>query len=187
MEDDDGDMAYADLNEEGELVASEEKVGQPQTSKRKKNLNPPKEKRCKKDICKSDEEKSYSPNDIVLDQETLDRVNCSGKGTEECGLAQRRTLSIHGDHRRLQSSTGTLMNLVILMRFSDHKNRVLPTKANYETLMNTDGVDSTFAPSSSVKTFYKKATHGKLTVQSTVVDWITLPESESYYANGQSG
>jgi M6 family metalloprotease-like protein len=64
---------------------------------------------------------------------------------------------------------------------------VLPSRAQYEILMNTPDVDSIIAPTSSVKTFYKKASNGKLTVESRVLDWITLPNTEAYYANNGSG
>ena len=35
--------------------------------------------------------------------------------------------------------------------------------------------------------FYKESSYGKLDLQSTVIDWVTLPKSEAYYANSKSG
>jgi hypothetical protein len=169
-------MVYAELNEAGDLVPTREKVGFAEAPQgRKKNLKPRKETRCNTDFCKREkDEKAF-------------KRECTGKSKEECELVVRRMLSTYGDGRRLAPTTGTLKNLVILMRFKDHETRVLPTRENYDILMNTAGVDSIYAPTSSVKTFWTKTSHGMLTIESTVVGWVTLPNTEAYYSGGQSG
>lgn len=83
--------------------------------------------------------------------------------------------------------TGVKRNLVVLMRFSDHATRTLPTPANYDTLFNTVGGDPTYAPTGSVRDYYTEASYGQMTLLSTVVAWVDLPQTEAYYANGVSG
>lgn len=83
---------------------------------------------------------------------------------------------------------GTVKNLVVLCRFSDH---VLGThtrpEADYETLFNTVGGHATIASTGSVKDFFTEASYGQIDLQSTVVAWVTLPNNESYYADGKDG
>jgi M6 family metalloprotease-like protein len=88
---------------------------------------------------------------------------------------------------RSAAPVGTVKNLVILMRFADHANRVLPPKAQFEQLFNAASPVPGIAPTGSVNAFYKENSYGQLDLQSTVIDWITLPRTEAYYANGQSG
>ncbi len=83
--------------------------------------------------------------------------------------------------------TGVKRNLVVLMRFSDHATRTLPTPANYDTLFNSVGGDPTYAPTGSVRDYYTEASYGQMTLLSTVVAWVDLPQTEAYYANGVSG
>jgi M6 family metalloprotease-like protein len=83
--------------------------------------------------------------------------------------------------------TGTVKNLVVLVRFSDHTTRPLPSRANVDTLFNALGGDPTLAPTGSVKDYYAENSYGNLTLESTVLDWVTVPQTEAYYANGVSG
>ena len=46
---------------------------------------------------------------------------------------------------------GTVKNLVILVRFSNHGPRTMPTEANIDVLMNATSPDPTYAPTGSVK------------------------------------
>lgn len=91
----------------------------------------------------------------------------------------------------LQASTlqqpQTLKNLVVLVRFSDHQNRNLPTDSNIDVLMNAVGGDANLAPAGSLRDIYLKNSHGVLTIDSTVVAWATVSQSESYYAAANSG
>lgn len=175
-------MAYAALDKNGELVPTNQKVGFSNPRREWTTNLRPWNRFCNDGICKK-----QSPVDLVLDQMTFENKECRGKSKDECEIELRRMLSIQEGRRELAAPTGTLKNLVILMRFNDHTGRTLPSKGNIDTLMNTAGIDSTFAPTGSVKTFYQKATHGKLTIESTIVDWVTLPNTEAYYADGRSG
>ncbi|MFN0009453.1 MAG: M6 family metalloprotease domain-containing protein [Planctomycetota bacterium] len=86
---------------------------------------------------------------------------------------------------------GSVKNLVILVRFSNHgpagQNRTLPSAANVATIMNAVGGDPALAPSGSVRDHYLETSYGQFTIDSTVAGWINAPNTETYYANGNSG
>ncbi|HWN95064.1 MAG TPA: M6 family metalloprotease domain-containing protein [Methylomirabilota bacterium] len=83
---------------------------------------------------------------------------------------------------------GTVKNLVILCRFSDHTLGVhTRAPADYDVIFNTAGGDAVLAPTGSVKDYYREASYGTLILNSTVIAWVTLPQTEAYYGNGTSG
>lgn len=86
--------------------------------------------------------------------------------------------------RKIQT-TGTLKNLVLLVKFSDHtlEQHTLP-KEDFEVLFNSDTPHPVLAPTGSVKSLYLENSYGALTIESTIVDWIELPQTEAYYAGG---
>lgn len=83
--------------------------------------------------------------------------------------------------------TGTVRNLVIIMRFADHQTRPVPSNQDVSTIFNAVGGHPTLAPTGSVRDLYRENSYGALTLDSTVVGWVTLPRTESYYAGGASG
>ena len=86
--------------------------------------------------------------------------------------------------------TGTLRNLVVPIRFNDHQSRSLPSVADLDTLFNNDVNNdgpSSVAPTGSVWEVFQQSSYGALSVESTVVDWVTVPLSEAEYANGNRG
>lgn len=83
--------------------------------------------------------------------------------------------------------TGTFKNLVIMLRFSDHAGRTLPSGSDVETLFNAPGGDFQLAPTGSVRDVFIENSYGQLVLDSTVVGWIDLPNTELYYADGVSG
>jgi len=85
------------------------------------------------------------------------------------------------------TTTGTLKNLVVLIRFQNHQSRSLPSQSDYNTFFNTTGGDPVLAPTGSVKDIYLENSYGQLTINSTVSDWITVSGTEQSYANGNSG
>lgn len=52
--------------------------------------------------------------------------------------------------RRRLAARGVINNLVVMIRFSNHVNRVLPVLKAYETVFNTGG-DPNYAPAGSVR------------------------------------
>ncbi|MCF7674168.1 MAG: choice-of-anchor D domain-containing protein [Akkermansiaceae bacterium] len=85
------------------------------------------------------------------------------------------------------ASVGTMKNLVILCKFSDHDNTKIRSQADFDTIFNTIGGDPVLAPTGSVRDYYTETSYGALTLQSTVVAWVTLPHTEAYYADGTDG
>jgi len=82
---------------------------------------------------------------------------------------------------------GAVKNLVVLIRFADHVDRSLPSVANVNALFNAPGGDPVVAPTGSIRDLYLKNSYSQFILDSAVQAWITLPQSEAYYANGQSG
>ncbi len=84
--------------------------------------------------------------------------------------------------------SGTVKNLVILCMFSDHTLGVHTRDPNdYDILFNQIGGDPALAPTGSVKDLYLENSYGQMMLQSTVVGWVILPNTEAYYANGKDG
>ena len=82
---------------------------------------------------------------------------------------------------------GTLNMIVVLVRFQDHESRNLPSRETYETLFNSDIEEPDIAPTGSVKNYYKTISYGKFSIQATVQDWVTIPETEEESSFGKHG
>lgn len=86
---------------------------------------------------------------------------------------------------------GNVKNLVVMVRFSDHVGRTLPSVADVDVLFNAVGGHATLAPTGSIKDVYFENSYGQMTLNSFVNpgvgDWITVSGTEAYYANGNSG
>jgi M6 family metalloprotease-like protein len=95
--------------------------------------------------------------------------------------------AIAPDAPKAANATGIVKNLVIMMRFADHQSRPAPSNQNISTIFNAVGGDPNLAPTGSVRDLYRENSYGALTLDSTVVGWVTLPRTESYYAGGASG
>jgi M6 family metalloprotease-like protein len=90
------------------------------------------------------------------------------------------------NRRRLASAEGSLRNLVVLIRFADHVDRILPSPTDYDILLNGPG-GSSIAPTGSVNDVFLTNSYGKFSLQSTVYPWITLSQPEAYYGDNKSG
>lgn len=117
-----------------------------------------------------------------------------------CGTNHQDCLQTHSKQRRMQQTpaaaianaagayqSGSLKHLVILIKFSNHDQNTLPPRESYDILFNQAGGDPLIAPTGSVRDIYDQSSYGKLTIDSTVLQWMKLPYPESYYANGVSG
>ncbi|KAL3914630.1 MAG: hypothetical protein SGILL_006027 [Bacillariaceae sp.] len=82
--------------------------------------------------------------------------------------------------------SGTLRNLVVLIQWKDHKDRVLPSPEELDVLMNHEGPHA-LCPSGSVRDVYLENSQGALDLQSVITPWILVDNTEAYYANGDSG
>jgi len=93
----------------------------------------------------------------------------------------------HRNRRNLMSNAQSLKNLVVLIRFSDHINRILPPPSDFEVLLNGPGGSGTVAPTGSVNDVFLANSYGTFRLNSTVVPLITVSGSEKYYADRKSG
>ena len=84
-------------------------------------------------------------------------------------------------------SIGTLKNLVIPIRFSDHVGRALPSRSDLDILMNNVGPNSSICPTGSVRDVYLQNSFNQLQLESTVLDWVTISSTEAECALNQSG
>ena len=83
---------------------------------------------------------------------------------------------------------GAIRNLVILCMFSDHTTAAhTRSRADFDTLFNRAGGDPAIAPTGSVRDAYIENSYGIVDLQSTVVAWVTLPETEAYYVGVNNG
>lgn len=92
------------------------------------------------------------------------------------------------------AANGTVKNLVILAMFSDHN--VVPAagkpvegrpQADYDTLFNSTVWDPVLCPTGSVRSAYLTLSNNIVTINSTVVAWVTLPQTMAYYAGTNNG
>ena len=83
---------------------------------------------------------------------------------------------------------GTVKNLVVLCKFADHVTGThTRPQADYDVLFNTVGGNPGIAPTGSVRDYFTETSYGTMTLQSTVLAWVTLPQNEAYYADGKDG
>mmetsp|Transcript_25905 Transcript_25905/g.47627 ORF Transcript_25905/g.47627 Transcript_25905/m.47627 type:complete len:580 (-) Transcript_25905:140-1879(-) len=102
---------------------------------------------------------------------------------------QQENLQLSSLPQLRHSPTGTFPNLVLLLRFSDHTSRELPSQADISRLYNSEetGTSDDVTPTGSVRQVFFSNSHSIFTVETTVIDWITLPNTEHYYASGEFG
>jgi len=93
----------------------------------------------------------------------------------------------HQRRRNLSSVGGKLVNLVVPIRFADHASRKMIFKKEIDILFNAVNGHEKLAPTGSIRDVFAYSSYGKLIIESTVVDWITLSNTESFYAGGKSG
>ena len=88
---------------------------------------------------------------------------------------------------RARSLYSVKRNLVLLLRFSNHAGRQLPSEADFDTLFNSNGPDGAVAPTGSIRDYFLANSYGSVVFESAVYSWLTLSKPESYYADGVSG
>lgn len=98
---------------------------------------------------------------------------------------------INSNNQRRNLSAGTVQNLVVLFKFKDHNSRKLPSRDDIETLMNGDDDTCTpnnpLCPTGSVRGYFLKNSFDKFDQRSTVLEWVTISQTEAECANKESG
>jgi hypothetical protein len=152
-----GDWVYAFQGPKGNLITSRVKVGQARPPGLVKRIRP-----------------------SAKDREAY----CADK---ICRHKNRNSRRSRATRRKLAVAQGTVKNLVVLIRFSDHTSRTLPSQSDIFTLMNNRGPNATLCPTGSVWNVFNASSYGQFDLQSVVAPWVTVSNTEAYYANGNSG
>lgn len=190
-----GYFVYAEPTDDGQLQTSQEVVADVHHhfDRNGQDITP-------KRVGEMDENKKASKKQKRLRPFKKDRVDmlCGVDGNESPTLGgilrggdddedkRRTTKSVLPVSRKLQSTTGTLRNLVVLMLWADHSDRILPTPANIDILMNHKGPHP-YCPTGSVRDVLLENSYGALSLESVVTPWIPINDTEIYYANGNRG
>jgi immune inhibitor A len=88
---------------------------------------------------------------------------------------------------RIVDPSGKIRKLVLLLRFKGHQERELPQKETYEVVFNKPGGHPEYATSGSAYDYSREVSYEKMSITTHLVGWIDLPQTEQYYANGNSG
>jgi len=112
---------------------------------------------------------------------------CQHISSKDCELSDKRA-RYHADRSlQLMESTGQINVLVLLIRFQDHEDRDLPTKAEIDTLLNGDDIDIDLTPTGSVKEWLRVNSYNQLDIRMNVMDWTTTDNTEAHYSFGVEG
>jgi M6 family metalloprotease-like protein len=71
-----------------------------------------------------------------------------------------------------------LRSLVFLVKFSDHSDRILPAKEDYDLLFNNNGADDGIAPTGSVRDVFFENSYGTFILESYVTPWLAVTRTE---------
>ncbi|MBN2307925.1 MAG: M6 family metalloprotease domain-containing protein [Candidatus Hydrogenedentes bacterium] len=93
-----------------------------------------------------------------------------------------------GERPPFVSPSGTVKNLVVLCKFKDHVHGThTRPREDFDILFNRPGGHPRLAPGGSLRDYFLENSYGRFVIDSTILDWVTLPHTEAYYADGQSG
>lgn len=82
---------------------------------------------------------------------------------------------------------GTTRAIVVLVRFSDHVDREMPSRQDLDYFFNGHGTHEELAPTGTLQEFFKLQSYGQYTVVGDLQDWIVAPYTEDYYSYGKFG
>jgi hypothetical protein len=87
-----------------------------------------------------------------------------------------------------KSSPCRLKGLVVLIRFANHKSRVLGSASEYDILFNNNGpTTNKIAPTGSVADVFRQNSYDTFVLVSVVSDWLTLTRTEAQTVDGDIG
>jgi hypothetical protein len=118
----------------------------------------------------------------------ISSFECSMSSEEDCrNNDEAAGLPDNPAERRLNPSIGSNVKvLVLLVKFKDEKNPNIPSRDHFEELFNGNG-RGPINPAGSIRQYLRYSSLGKYNVQFVVRDWVDLPETEKFYAQGVSG
>ena len=121
--------------------------------------------------------------------ETSDHKGWLSKNAPKTSARRRRLQADKAlcDRTGTKDSPCKLHGLVVLIRFSDHKNRKLPKPTHYDKLFNASGPDSKYAPTGSVMGVFNDNSYDAFEFTNTITPWIDVPFTEEYASGGNLG
>ena len=123
--------------------------------------------------------------DVERPSRSIDDMLCEGMDKSPWCPNNKPKLSFRSDV--VPNEIGVLNMIVVLVKFSDHLFKELPSRDDYDVLFNTlDNVEET-APTGSLKKFYQTVSLGRFSIESTVEEWITIDGTEEDVGYGQHG
>lgn len=112
---------------------------------------------------------------------------CKGMTADECSDLDRQFEEQARKLRLIYQTTGYLKVLVLLMRFSNHETRELPTPEQYHVTFNSPGPNPNGAETGSVKNFLEYNSVGSLEIDFEIMPWKTTDNTEAHYSFDISG
>jgi M6 family metalloprotease-like protein len=88
-------------------------------------------------------------------------------------VSHHATLTRPTPQRHLLATIGTFKALVLLVRFTDHADRELPTRDYFFDLCNNQ-----------IKSYLSEQSYGQYNIECDVRDWANTDNTEAYYAAG---
>ena len=107
----------------------------------------------------------------------------------ELCLVMDESIQEQAEHVREQSQQDhqPLKTLVVLVRWTNHRDKNLIPVEHIQKLWNADDIDSTLYPSGSLKRYIQENSYGTFDIDATVIDYIETDNSDWYYADGRYG
>jgi hypothetical protein len=112
---------------------------------------------------------------------------CSGLTEAECFELNQEFEEQARKLRLIYQTTGYLKVLVLLMRFSNHEDRELPTPDQYHGVFNSPVSDPLYAEPGSVKNFLEVNSGDSLEIDFDIMPWKTTDNTEAFYSYNISG
>jgi M6 family metalloprotease-like protein len=113
---------------------------------------------------------------------------CQGLSAGECRRLDDNYVIYTDQVRDIVKSKGMLRTLVLLVRFTDHQDRDLPSRDDISALWNAkEGESKNLVPTGSIREFMNRNSYGNFDLQADVMDWTMTDNSELYYSFDSSG
>ena len=106
---------------------------------------------------------------------------CKGLSSQGCDTWEDEMQNNARLLRELMLTTNFLKPLVLLIRFTDHVNRVLPAREDYIKLFNGVGI-SDATPTGSISEWVALNSYNQIKIEAEVVDWIMTNNTELHFA-----
>ena len=117
-----------------------------------------------------------------------DDGNSSTNQNKSSNTNHSKQKSFHkSNQRKLMSTPNNLRNLVIPIKFANHASRPSISKSTLHTLFNSPEPVPGITPTGSVRQYFAINSYGQFQLQSVILDWIRVKNTEQYYAGKKSG